>query len=355
MPSTRSRGLESLLTQVEGKPIAMVTLARLMRKQGDKAICVNLCTRALDLAPNDGEVRAIAAEVLSAGVPQWHFNIVRDAGRNEAYEAALRRAIFPGCKVLEIGTGTGLLAMMAARAGAAEIITCESDCAIAGTAQEIVARNGYAGRVRVIGKHSTDIDARDDLGGPADILVSEIIADDLLSEGTLPACEHAVRHLIKPGAQVIPARGFVRVALADDDEWESARMDQVAGFDLSAFNRLATPHREFDIGTGRLTLRSEPADLFTFDFASGGPFPEAAATVTLTSQSRRVNGIAQWIALDMDNEGRYENRPEPGANSSWSVLFYPFHRPLDVVPGDKIRVHARHNRSALRIWADAAH
>jgi protein arginine N-methyltransferase 7 len=355
MPSTRSRGLELLLTQVEGKPVAMVALARLMQKQGDKALCVKLCTRALDLAPNDGEVRAIAAEVLSADVPQWHFNIVRDIGRNEAYEAALRRAVFPGCKVLEIGAGTGLLAMMAARAGAGEVITCESDCAVAAAAQEIVARNGYADRVRVLAKHSTAIDVQADLGGPADILVSEIIADDLLGEGTLPACEHAVRHLIKPGALVIPGRGFVRVALADDDEWESARMDQIAGFDLSVFNRLARPHREFDVGTGRLTLRSEAADMFAFDFASGGPFPEATATVTLSAQSRRINGIAQWIALEMDQEGRYENRPEPGARSSWSALFYPFDRPLDVVPGDKIMVHARHNRGALRIWADTTH
>lgn len=343
-----------LLTQVEGQPAAMVALARLMRTQGDKALSVKLCTRALDLAPDDGEVRAIAAEVLSAGVPQWHFNIVRDTGRNEAYEAALRRAVFPGCKVLEIGTGTGLLAMMAARAGAAEVITCESDCGVAMAAQDIVARNGYADRIRVIAKHSTAVDVRNDLGGPADILVSEIISDDLLSEGTLPACEHAIRHLIKPGAQVIPVRGFVRVALADDDDWERSRMDHVVGFDLGVFNRLAAPQRQFDIGTGRFTLRSEPANLFTFDFASGGPFSKGSAAVTLTAQSRRINGIAQWIALDMDGEGRYENRPEPGANSSWSALFYPFERPLDVKPGDAVAVHGRHNRSALRIWADAA-
>ena len=76
-----------------------------------------------DLAPDDGEVRSVAAEVMSAGIPRWHFDIVHDYPRNDAYEAALRRAVFPGCKVLEIGTGTSLLAMMAARAGAAEVVT----------------------------------------------------------------------------------------------------------------------------------------------------------------------------------------------------------------------------------------
>lgn len=348
----RTRGMETLLLQVEGKPAAMVALARLMGMQGDRATALDLSMRALDLAPEDGEVRAIAAEVMSADVPRWHFDIVRDDLRNEAYAAALRRAVFPGCKVLEIGTGTGLLAMMAARAGAAEVVTCEHDRAIAMAAQENIARNGYASRVRVITRHSTELDVVRDLGGPADILVSEIVSNDLLGEGTLPVLEHAVRQLLKPGAKVIPARGRVRVALAHDDEWEDARMGQVAGFDLSAFNRLASPYREIYVGSSRVMLRSDAADLFSFDFASGGPFPESNAATTLAAHGRRITGIAQWIALDMDSEGLYENRPQPGSHSSWWMVFHPFHRPLEMTPGQQVKICGRHDRGGLRIWAD---
>ena len=349
----RTEDLAALLQRVDGNPPAMVMLARLLGGGLNREVAVDLCTRALDMDADDGEVRAIAAEVLSSGIPRWHFDIVRDEGRNAAYEAALRRSIVPGSKVLEIGTGTGLLAMMAARAGAGEVITCESDPAIALAAKEIIARNGYADRVRVIVKHSTLLDVQHDLGGPVDILVSEIISDDLISEGTLPVIEHAARHLVKPGAKIIPARGRVRVALADDDEWERSRMTQVAGFDLAPFNKLARPHREMDIGAGRLTLRSEPADLFTFDFTSGGPFPEAAGEVMLTAQSRRINGVVQWIALDMDDASVYENRPEPGTNSSWYSVFHPFERPLDATPGQRVRVRARHDRSGLRVWVSS--
>ena len=330
---------------------ALATLAQQLHARGEKARAAELCAQALASSPLDGESRRIVAEILSADVPQWHFNIVRDMARNEAYEAALRRVVFPGCKVLEIGTGTGLLAMMAARAGAGEVITCESASAIAAAAQEIIERNGYAGRVRVLNKHSNQLDVQADLGGPADILVSEIISDNLLSEGVLPTHEYAIRHLIKPGAKILPARGRVRIALADDDDWERARMDWIAGFDLSPFNRLIHPYQDCDVGSGRLVLRSEAADLFNFDFTSGGPYPEATAHITLTAQGSRINGVAQWIALDMDGLNSYENRPEPGTHSSWQAVFHRFEEPLQIVPGEAVSICARHNRSALRIWA----
>ena len=345
-------GLEALRTLTEGNPAAMVALARLVGSNGDKATALDLSTRARALAPESGEVRALAAEVMSANVPRWHFDIVRDDLRNEAYSAALKRAVFPGCKVLEIGTGTGLLAMMAARAGAGEVITCESDGAIAAVAREIVARNGFADRVRVIAKHSSELDVQRDLGGPADLLVSEIVSNDLLGEGTVPVLEHAVRHLLKPGAQIIPARGQVRVALAHDEDWEEERMAHVAGFDLSPFNRLAAPCRDIHVGSSRLMLRSDATDLFSFDFASGGPFPESHAEAIVVTHGRRVTGIAQWIALDMDEEGRYENRPEPGSHSSWWAVFYPFDQPLDTTPGQTVKICGRQDRRAVRIWAE---
>jgi Ribosomal protein L11 methyltransferase (PrmA) len=352
MNNNRTGELETLLASVEGNAMAMVTLARMMHAPEVRELAVELCARAMKLAPGDGEVRTVAAEVLSAGIPKWHVDIVRDHGRNDAYEAALQRAVSPGCKVLEIGTGTGLLAMMAIRAGAAQVITCEFEPSVAMAAREVIARNGFADRIRVITRHSTALEVERDLNGPADVLVSEILANDLLGEGTLAPLEHAYRHLLKPGALIVPARGRVRVALADDDDWQHARMGEVSGFDLSAFNQVAAPYREIHVGASRLTLRSDPVDLFTFDFASGGPFPETKADVKLTSSGRHVNGIAQWIALDMDATATYENRPEPGADSSWWAVFHPFSQPVELKPGQQVSVHARHDRGALRVWAE---
>ncbi|QNQ10017.1 methyltransferase domain-containing protein [Sphingomonas alpina] len=346
----RAQDLLTLLPLVEGKPDAMIALARQFRGIDETARALDLATRALTLAPDDGEVRALAADLLSDGVPRWHFVIVRDRPRNDAYEAALRRAIVPGCKVLEIGTGTGLLAMMAARAGA-HVVTCEADAAVAAAARDVIAANGLSDRIRVINKHSTTLDLVD-LDGPADILVSEIVSNDLLSEGVLPAHEDAVPRLLRPGAAVIPARGRIRIALAEDSGSRSGRVDTASGFDLTPFNRLARPYREVPVASEHLALRSEPADLFDFDFASGGPWPDRRGSVPLGSTGGVVNGIVQWIALEMDDQGRYENRPATGTPSCWGAIFWPFERPVETVAGQIINVAARHETDRIRVWRD---
>ena len=99
-------------------------------------------------------------------------------------------------------------------------------------------------------------------------------------------------------------------------------------------------------------MRSEPADLFTFDFQSGGPFPEDRASATLVAQGGRVNGIAQWIRLQMDADTVYEDHPCPRSYSAWAVLFYPLTRAIEPEAGAEVTVSGAHDRQTLRVWAD---
>ncbi|MEO8259982.1 MAG: 50S ribosomal protein L11 methyltransferase [Acidobacteriota bacterium] len=349
----RRRGFDALIARTEGNAPAMAALSRLLRTDGLKERAADLAARALALAPDDGEIRAIAGEILSADVPSWHFVIVRDEPRNLAYEEALRRAVTPGSRVLEIGTGTGLLAMMAARAGAAHVFTCEMEPAVALAARDVIARNGLSERITVLSKRSTDVDPAE-LGALADILVSETVSNDMLAEDTLPSLADAIARLVKPGGRVIPARGRVRVALAHEVRMESRRIGVISGFDLSSFNRLAGPCYQVVVGSPQLQLRSDAADLFHFDFQSGGPWSEQRSRVEVRAHGGPVNGIVQWIALDMDEVGRYENQPGPTATSSWAALFHPFPTAVESRPAQACTIRARHDSTALRIWGKLA-
>lgn len=347
--SERLAHLDALAPLVEGRPMAMAHLARLLQAEGQADRAVDLCLRARAAAPGSEELATLVASILSADVPSWHFRIVRDEMRNNAYAAALQRAVRPGCRVLEIGAGSGLLAMMAARAGAARVVTCEVNPTIARLARDVVAANGLVDRVRVVNAHSSALDVERDLGGRADVLVSEIISNDGLGEGVIPSVEDAWQRLLAPDARVIPMRLHIRVALAEDRRLRRG-MGVVSGFDLSRFD-VAAPHC-YQLGSDapRLALHSEPATLFTIDFQQRSSYPPAEASVALAATGGPINGIAQWIALDMDGHGAYDVRPAHASNSCWAVMFHPSVATAPIDAGRRVLVCGRHDRQSLHLW-----
>ena len=291
--------LDALVAQAEGNPLAQAHLARILaNKRPTRRHAYALAVKASAAAPNDPVIRRVAAEVYELCVPAWHFPIVHDTSRNIAYEAAIKRAIRPGTRVLEIGTGSGLFAMMAARAGASEVIACEKNIAVADAATAIIATNGFADRVRVIAKKSTDLDAVADLGGEADLLICEIMTNFLFDDNLHEVMTHPVAHLVKPDAQIIPARATARVALAEDVDQHYRRMGMIAGFDLSPFNRLAAPRYLFDGAFRQPVLRSAPADLMTHEFRQSGSHLKTQGQTSLVAEGGIVNGIAEWVALN---------------------------------------------------------
>ena len=328
---------------------SLAALAEAALWSGNRDRAYGLARRARAIAPDDAEVRSRTWRPLSAEVPRWHFRLVRDEPRNRAFEDALRRAVRPGMRVLDIGAGTGLLAMMAARAGAGSVISCERNEAIAEAARDIVALNGFA-NIAIVAKDSTDLDPETDMGGQADLIVAEIVSNDLLIEGVLPAMEDAASRLLKPGGIVIPSAGAAMIALARWDGLDETRLGRVSGFDLSPFNRLSGFQHRIDVSEPKLSLSSEAATLFAFDFASRGPWRGGRAAVSLEATGP-ANGVVQWIRLEMDAEGTYENRPEPGATSSWAAVFTPFDPAGEAAAGHTVRVNGSYERTRLRIWA----
>merc|ERR1711991_358637 len=105
---------------------------------------------------------------------------MNDLTRNNAYLEALELAIADNDLVLEIGTGSGLLAMMSFNAGAKEVISCEASKTLAATANEIISENGYENKIKVLHKKSTDLLVGEDLPNKSDVIVSEILSSEFV-------------------------------------------------------------------------------------------------------------------------------------------------------------------------------
>lgn len=91
-------------------------------------------------------------------------DMLHDTERNEKYSQAIKMVIGEmkargkQANVLDIGTGTGLLAMLASKHGADSVTTIEAFSPISVIAREIIAKNGFSDRIKIVNKHSTEVE-----------------------------------------------------------------------------------------------------------------------------------------------------------------------------------------------------
>jgi type II protein arginine methyltransferase len=312
---------------------------------------LNALRQAVALKPDLLKVNPNLRSLYYGVVPAWHFQMMDDAKRNETYEAAIRRAA-PGKRVLDIGTGAGLLALMAARAGAAKVTTCESVGLVAARAREIIAQNGFSDRITVIPKSSTDMTVPRDMPERADVLVTETFASGLITEDVLPTVEHAHQHLLNPGAAIIPAAACIVGYLAGGPALQGMLfVGKIAGFDLSGFNDFAPGMLAVSLDNVPHQPLSDDIELMRFDLKEKR-FPACGVRLAVKATHHGVcAGIAQWIKLELDAHTTYENRPSPHAdfNNHWTHIVHRFPKLITVAPGDVVPILFRHDRTQIGI------
>ena len=130
-----------------------------------------------------------------------HIAMLSDRQRTATYLAAIREVVRPGDVVVDLGTGTGVLAIAAACAGASRVYAIEAS-KIGKSAQGIFEANGLADKITLVQGWSTQVS----LPEKADVLISEIIGNEPLGEQVLEFTLDARQRLLKPNARLIPSR-----------------------------------------------------------------------------------------------------------------------------------------------------
>jgi 2-polyprenyl-3-methyl-5-hydroxy-6-metoxy-1,4-benzoquinol methylase len=138
---------------------------------------------------------------LSQDVMQLHLDMLNDRTRTLSFIEAIRETVRPGDVVLDIGTGTGILAATAARAGARHVYAIEAG-QIQKVARDLFAGNNLSDRITLIRGWSTQVE----LPERADVLISEVIGHEPLAEDVLETTADAVSRLVKPDARLVPRR-----------------------------------------------------------------------------------------------------------------------------------------------------
>ncbi|GAA0470244.1 50S ribosomal protein L11 methyltransferase [Streptomyces stramineus] len=279
----------------------------------------------------------LIADIARNAVPRWHFAMLNDTERNEALGEAVRRTIPAGATVLDIGTGTGLLAMGAVRAGASHVYTCEANPLLAEIARQIIAEHGMSDSITVLNKRSTELVVGRELPRRVDVLISEIVDCGLIGEGLLPTVRHARAHLLAPGGVMMPvaARLYGQVIRSDAITGLN-RVSTADGFDVSLMNVAATRgHFPVRLTTWPHETLSAPVELAAFDLVSGSLGPGSRAVSIPTTADGEAQALAVWFEMDLGAGITLRNAPE-NAHSHWMQALVPFEKPTSVTAGGRL-------------------
>lgn len=129
----------------------------------------------------------------------YHYNMLTDQARMDAFREAIALAVPPGSRVLELGGGTAVLSFFAAQ-HAAKVWCVEKNPELVREARRILALNPGGERVEMI-----EADAFDYLPPePVDVVICEMLHVGMLREKQIPVIESFKRRYLEKFGEPLP-------------------------------------------------------------------------------------------------------------------------------------------------------
>ena len=290
--------------------------------------------------------------------PHVQIAMLNDRRRTESFLDAIRQVVRPGDVVVDVGTGTGVLAIAAAQAGAARVYAVEG-AGIGKLAEANFAANGFEDRIKLIAGWSMDVA----LPERADVLVSEIIGNAFVDEYCVEVTRDAKRRFLKQGARMVPQRADIfalPVAVPDMmihrhlftprvlDAWRSWY-----GMDFTPLGESAPASLSFAASPWKLRGRglAAPVLMATADLHAGEITTVTADSSFVATASGQVHGLLLYFDLELAPGVRLSTHPDRvEGNCHWRFPLWVLPKSLVLKSGDRYSLIDRRNRGTA--WGE---
>ncbi|KXK02193.1 MAG: putative RNA methylase [Acidobacteria bacterium OLB17] len=263
-------------------------------------------------------------ERLAAHLPsvlQYHNTMLTDRVRNKLLKKAIRRALKPGMTFADIGAGTGVWAIFAAKLGASRVVAIEAEESLIPVIARLAEENGVAEKIEIVHGRSIDVHLR----GRFDVIASEIFDSNAFGKETIASFVDIRERLLAKDGILIPERVDLMAA-------------PVAHPAVAAAEAL-----DLDIKTSFLRqLKLNYSDSLTFPAASNARFLAPPAELisvdlrTVKTETYTAAGEAVWRLRDVAKADAVATFPrstflddivmDSRESQSWSAGLYPFEK-----------------------------
>ncbi|WIM96428.1 50S ribosomal protein L11 methyltransferase [Actinoplanes oblitus] len=274
-----------------------------------------------------------------------HLRILDDLTRKGAFVRAMRETVRPGDVVLDLGTGSGILAVAAAQAGADHVYAVEP-AGMVHMAEKVAEANGVADRITFIRGWSTQLE----LPRKANVLSTDIVGNEGLDMTIWETVQDARRRLLTDDARFVPQgfRSYARLVALPQRVREDHRVHDeqllrwkdTYGIDFS-------PMRSFDrrrsIGfyerpevVQKWPVCSGPSELYQVDLSRD--VHDLGTTCTVTAdRAGEVSGVVVYFEARLGPTTTFSSAPWGGSERShWYTAVWALPEVLTLEPGDQV-------------------
>ncbi len=260
--------------------------------------------------------------------------MIEDRVRMEAYRDALASVVTPESVVLDIGTGTGVLALYACHLGARKVYGVEPNSLIE-IGRTAAQENGWEERTEFI----QDVSTRINLDEPADIIVADL-------RGTLPQAElhissiiDARDRLMAEGGVLIQQRDHLWAAAVEAEELyhsiTAPWSQNCLGLTMKRGKQMSLNQIHHGSDEKACRCLMQPVKWATIDYTTVSN-PDCRGKMTVQVESKGVcHGLLLWFDAELINGFGFSNAPDK-PELVYSRYFFPYPSPVAVEPGDTI-------------------